>query len=58
MNMANETLGAVMASEISETPSVFRRILSNLDALEPIKDILAANQISSCLLYTSDAADE
>jgi hypothetical protein len=36
-SLANQSLGAVMASEIAETPKVFRRILSNLDALEPIK---------------------
>ena len=50
MNMANDSLGAVMASEIAETPKVFRRILSNLDALEPIKDILSTNKISSVLI--------
>jgi len=57
MNMANESLGAVMASEISETPKVFRRILSNLDALAPIKDILTANNISSILILARGTSD-
>ena len=57
MNMANESLGAVMASEISETPKVFRRILSNLDALAPIKDILTANKISSILILARGTSD-
>ncbi|NBV66628.1 MAG: glucosamine-6-phosphate deaminase, partial [Actinobacteria bacterium] len=55
--MANESLGAVMASEISETPKVFRRILSNLDALAPIKDILTANKISSILILARGTSD-
>ena len=57
MNMSNETLGAVMASEISETPKVFRNILSNLDALEPIKDILTTNKISSILILARGTSD-
>jgi len=57
MKMANETLGVVMAAEISETPKVFRRILSNLQALEPIKDILVANQIKSILILARGTSD-
>ena len=57
MNMANESLGAVMASEIAETPKVFRRILSNLAALEPIKDILTVNKISSILILARGTSD-
>jgi glucosamine--fructose-6-phosphate aminotransferase (isomerizing) len=57
MNMANETLGAVMASEISETPKVFRRILNNLAALEPVKDILTANKITSILILARGTSD-
>lgn len=57
MNIAGDTLGAVMASEIAETPKVFRRILNNLGVFEPIKDILATNQISSILILARGTSD-
>ena len=56
-SLANNSLGAVMASEISETPQVFSRILSNLAAFEPIKDILTANKISSILILARGTSD-
>jgi len=55
--LANASLGAVMSSEISETPKIFRRILSNLEALEPVKDILTVNKISSILILARGTSD-
>lgn len=55
--LINESLGAVMASEISETPAVFRRILSNLSSLDSIKNILTDNQISSILILARGTSD-
>lgn len=55
--MSNETLGAIMASEIAQTPSVFRRILDNPGAFAPIKNILVDNKISSILILARGTSD-
>lgn len=55
--MSNVTLGAIMASEIAQIPSVFRRILDNPEAFAPIKNILVENKISSILILARGTSD-
>ena len=39
------SLGAIMASEIAETPKVFKSILENKDAFDAVKDVLVQEKI-------------
>jgi glucosamine--fructose-6-phosphate aminotransferase (isomerizing) len=55
--MSEKTLGAVMAMEIAETPKVFKRILTNISAFDPMDDFLAKNQISSILILARGTSD-
>ena len=43
-------LGAVMSSEIAETPMVFSAILGDLSVFEPIKNVLTEEKIQSVLI--------
>ena len=43
------SLGAIMASEIAETPKVFKSILENKGAFEAIKNVLDEEKIQSSL---------
>jgi len=50
-------LGAVMSSEIAETPAVFSRILGNLSAFDSIKNILLTEKIQSILILARGTSD-
>ena len=50
-------LGAVMASEIAETPKVFKAILDKKDAFASIKDVLIEQEIKSVLILARGTSD-
>jgi len=51
------TLGAVMASEIAETPKVFTKLLDNKDAFNSVKNILKEQDIKSVLILARGTSD-
>lgn len=50
-------LGTIMASEISETPKVFRTLLENKDAFASIKNVLIEEKIQSVLILARGTSD-
>ncbi len=50
-------LGAIMASEIAETPKVFKAILGNKDAFESVKNVLVEQKIQSVLILARGTSD-
>ena len=50
-------LGAVMSSEIAETPAVFTNILSDLSAFENVKNVLVDEKIQSVLILARGTSD-
>ena len=46
-----------MASEIAETPKVFKTILDNLEAFNTVKDILSTERIQSVLILARGTSD-
>jgi glutamine---fructose-6-phosphate transaminase (isomerizing) len=50
-------LGAIMASEIAETPKVFTSILNNMDAFNSIKNVLVEEEIQSVLILARGTSD-
>jgi len=50
-------LGAVMSSEIAETPAVFSRILGDLSAFDNVKNILTTEKIQSVLILARGTSD-
>jgi glutamine---fructose-6-phosphate transaminase (isomerizing) len=51
------TLGSITASEISQTPSVFKAILKNKAAINSAKDILQSKEISSIVILARGTSD-
>jgi glucosamine--fructose-6-phosphate aminotransferase (isomerizing) len=50
-------LGAIMASEIAETPKVFTSILDNKNAFDSIKNVLVEEEIQSVLILARGTSD-
>lgn len=50
-------LGAIMASEIAETPKVFTSILNNKDAFNSVKNVLVEEDIQSVLILARGTSD-
>ena len=50
-------LGAIMASEIAETPKVFKAILDNKGAFDSVKDVLNEQKIQSVLILARGTSD-
>ena len=50
-------LGAIMASEIAETPKVFKAILDKKDAFEAVKNLLIEQDIKSVLILARGTSD-
>ena len=50
-------LGAVMSSEIAETPSVFSTILGDLSAFESVRNVLVDEKIQSVLILARGTSD-
>jgi glucosamine--fructose-6-phosphate aminotransferase (isomerizing) len=50
-------LGAIMASEIAETPKVFRSILENQGAFDSVKNVLVEEKIQSVLILARGTSD-
>jgi glucosamine--fructose-6-phosphate aminotransferase (isomerizing) len=50
-------LGAIMASEIAETPKVFKAILDNKDVFDSIKNVLVEQEIQSVLILARGTSD-
>ena len=50
-------LGVVMASEIAETPKVFKAILDNSNAFESVKNVLTEEKIQSVLILARGTSD-
>ena len=50
-------LGAIMSSEIAETPKVFKAILDNQAAFDAVKDVLTAQNIQSVLILARGTSD-
>lgn len=50
-------LGVIMASEIAETPRVFKAILDNKDAFNMVKDVLIEEKIQSVLILARGTSD-
>ena len=50
-------LGAIMASEIAETPKVFKAILDNKDAFDSVKNVLDEEKIQSVLILARGTSD-
>jgi len=50
-------LGAIMASEIAETPKVFTSILENKDAFNSVKNVLVEEEIQSVLILARGTSD-
>lgn len=50
-------LGAVMSSEIAQTPAVFTRILGQLSAFDAVKNILTTEKIQSVLILARGTSD-
>ncbi len=51
------SLGAIMASEIAETPKVFQAIFDNKDAFDAVKDVLTEEKIQSVLILARGTSD-
>ncbi|MEY3218556.1 MAG: hypothetical protein RLY96_1019 [Actinomycetota bacterium] len=51
------SFGAIMASEIAETPKVFKSILDNKDAFDAVKDVLVQEKIQSVLILARGTSD-
>jgi glucosamine--fructose-6-phosphate aminotransferase (isomerizing) len=51
------SLGAIMASEIAETPKVFKAIFDNKAAFNSVKDVLAEEKIQSVLILARGTSD-
>ncbi len=51
------SLGAIMASEIAETPTVFQAIFDNKDAFDAVKDVLTEEKIQSVLILARGTSD-
>jgi len=51
------SLGAVMASEIAETPKVFKAIFDNKAAFNSVKDVLVEEKIQSVLILARGTSD-
>ena len=50
-------LGAIMASEIAETPQVFTSIVKNQQAFDAVKDVLLEEKIHSVLILARGTSD-
>ena len=50
-------LGAIMSSEIAETPKVFKAILGNQAAFDAVKDVLTTQNIQSVLILARGTSD-
>ena len=50
-------LGAIMASEIAETPKVFTAILNNMQAFDSVKNVLLEEKIQSVLILARGTSD-
>jgi len=50
-------LGAIMASEIAETPKVFTSILDNQQAFDSVKNVLLEEKIQSVLILARGTSD-
>lgn len=50
-------LGAIMASEIAETPKVFNAILANKDAFDSVRNVLIEEKIQSVLILARGTSD-
>jgi glucosamine--fructose-6-phosphate aminotransferase (isomerizing) len=50
-------LGAIMASEIAETPKVFKSILDNKQAFDSVKNVLLEEKIQSVLILARGTSD-
>lgn len=50
-------LGAIMASEIAETPKVFEAILANKDPFDSVKNVLIEERIQSVLILARGTSD-
>ena len=50
-------LGAIMASEIAETPKVFTAILNNNQAFDSVKNVLLEEKIQSVLILARGTSD-
>ena len=50
-------LGAIMASEIAETPKVFTAILNNVQAFDSVKNVLLEEKIQSVLILARGTSD-
>ena len=50
-------LGAIMSSEIAQTPTVFSAILENVDAFDSVKDVLVEQKIQSVLILARGTSD-
>jgi glucosamine--fructose-6-phosphate aminotransferase (isomerizing) len=50
-------LGAIMASEIAETPKVFTSILNNKDAFNSVKNVLVEEDVQSVLILARGTSD-
>jgi glucosamine--fructose-6-phosphate aminotransferase (isomerizing) len=50
-------LGAIMSSEIAETPKVFKAILDNQAAFDAVKDVLTTQNIQSVLILARGTSD-
>ena len=50
-------LGAIMASEIAETPKVFTAILNNIQAIDSVKNVLLEEKIQSVLILARGTSD-
>jgi glucosamine--fructose-6-phosphate aminotransferase (isomerizing) len=51
------SLGAIMASEIAETPKVFKAILDNKAAFDAVKNVLLEQKIQSVLILARGTSD-
>lgn len=51
------SLGSIMASEIAETPKVFRAIFDNKPAFDAIKNVLVEEKIQSVLILARGTSD-
>ena len=51
------SLGAIMASEIAETPKVFEAIFANREAFDAVKDVLVEEKIQSVLILARGTSD-
>ena len=50
-------LGAIMASEIAETPKVFKSILDHIDAFNSVKNVLVEEEIQAVLILARGTSD-